>query len=512
MTAARPPTTTLLVGGGIHTLDRSSRLPRRALLMAGDRIVWIGPSARAAPPHDHEIDLGGAWMCPSFVDAHVHGTATGLSLTGLDLAGTSSLTECLDRLRHHVKEHGDAVVVGFSWDDSAWPEQRHPTAADIAEAAPGRMVLLTRADGHSCVVDPGTLARLPLDGLSGVDRDRHGDPTGLLVEQACEAARRRLFARLPDAQLHAARWATCRRAAALGIGSLHEMGHPGFSSLSDARAWAVGEWPVEVHTWWAQLDPDLEEGLRPGGDLLLDGSIGSRTAAVLDGYADGGGAGRLFHDDESVAAFFIGATRAGRGAAVHAVGDRAVEQAVRALEAAASAVGVREVRACRHRIEHAVMVTPEHVSRLAALGVVVSVQPAFDALWGGPDGLYARRFGPATTRDLNPLAWFAAAGVPMAFGSDSTVTPLDPWAAVHAAEHHRGGHSLSRLEALVAHTLGGRFAAGQDDVGPLRPGARADLAVWRDDPLAADDPRDPACLATVVAGRVAHGALGLPHG
>lgn len=507
---ARPPTT-LLVAAGIHTLDPATGPARRALLLAGDRIVWVGPSARAAPPHDRQVDLGRTWICPSFVDAHVHGTATGLALTGLDLSGAASLAECLDRLRRHAAANADDAVIGFSWDDFAWPEQRPPTAADIADAAGDRMVLLARVDGHSCVVDPGTLTRLPLDGLAGVHRDADGRPSGLLVEQACSAARRRLLARLPEQQLDAARQATCRRAASLGIGSLHEMGHPGTSTIEDARTWASGDWPVEVHTWWAQLDPAAEEGLRPGGDLFLDGSIGSHTAAVFDGYADGGGAGQLFHDDDAVAAYFAGTTRRGRGGAVHAIGDRAIDQALRALEAAATTHGIEALRACRHRIEHAEMVSPDQVARLSELGVVVSVQPAFDAAWGGPLGLYARRFGPAAACRMNPFAWFAAAGVPMAFGSDATVTPLDPWGSVWAAEHHRGGHGITREQALAAHTLGGRFAAGQDGVGPLRAGARADFAVWSEDPLTAEDPRELSCLATVVAGRVTHGALGVAH-
>lgn len=511
MTAAAGPATTLLVAAGIHTLDSAGGPNRRAMLLAGDRIVWLGPSARAAPPHDRLVDLGHAWVCPSFVDAHVHGTATGIALTGLDLRGSASLAECLDRLRRYGQEHADDTLIGFSWDDFTWPEQRPPMAAELADAAPDRAVLLARVDGHSCVVDTGTLARLPLDGLAGVDRDADGEPTGLLVEQAGEAARRRLFARLSPPQLDAARRATCRRAVALGIGALHEMGHPGISSLADARTWAAGDWPVDVHTWWAQLDPSAAEDLRPGGDLFLDGSIGSHTAAVFDGYADGGGVGKLFHDDDAVAGFFLGATQAGRGAAVHAIGDQAIDQAVRALEAAAAVTGVHAVRACRHRIEHLEMVSPDQVTRLSDLGVVASVQPAFDAAWGGPHGLYARRFGAATASRMNPFAWFSAAGVPMAFGSDATVTPLDPWGGVWAAEHHQGGQGVPRRAALTAHTLGGRFAAGQDDVGPLRPGARADFAVWGEDPLTVQDPRVLPCLATVVAGQVVHGALGVAH-
>lgn len=505
-----PPPTTLLVASGVCTLDTqpaSSASNRRALLLAGDRILWTGPSARAAPPYDRLVDLGDAWITPSFVDAHVHGTATGLALAGLDLAGATTLTECLQRLRHHAAARDEEVIVGSSWDDHAWPEQRAPSAADIAEAAPGRMVLLSRVDGHSCVVDPTLLSRLPLEALRGVVRDTAGQPTGLLVEQACDAARRRVLARLPAEQLAQARQATCQRAVALGIGALHEMSRPGLSSKADARAWACESWPVEVHTWWGELDSTPGEGLRPGGDVFLDGSIGSHTAAVSDGYADGGGAGRLFHDDAAVADFFTAASRAGRGAGVHASGDRAIEQAIRAVEAAANTVGAQRVRSCRHRIEHVELVSPDHVARMARLGVVASVQPAFDAAWGGHDGVYARRFGPATAGETNPLAWFAAAGVPLAFGSDSTVTPLDPWGAVWAAEHHRGGHGLERAQALAAHTIGGRYVAGQDDVGALRAGARADFAVWSGDPLAVTDPRALSCLATVVAGRVVHGDM-----
>lgn len=505
-TGDRPPAT-LLVAAGIHTLDSSAGRGRRALLLVGDRIAWVGPSVRAAPPYDEVVDLGGAWLTPAFVDAHVHGTATGLAMAGLDLEGAASLAECLDRLRRYAGAHDDTVVLGSSWDDSRWPEGRPPTAEELSDAAPGRMVVLTRVDGHSCVVDTGTLARLPLEGLRGVGRDDRGQPTGLLTEQACQAARRRALGRLPGAQLDAARHALCRRAASLGIASVHEMGHPGLSGLQDAQTWAAGAWPVEVHTWWAQPDAQPGGALRPGGDLFLDGSIGSHTAAVLHGYADGGGPGELFLGDDVVHEFFAAATRAGVGAGVHAIGDRAVDQAVRALEAAAADAGVTAVRACRHRIEHAELVSPELVARLAAVGAVVSAQPAFDARWGGEDGLYARRFGSATARETNPLRWFATAGVRLAFGSDSPVTPLDPWAGVLAAERHRGGLGLARVEALAAHTLGGRFAAGQDDVGPLRAGARADFAVWSEDPLQAPDPRAVGCLATVVAGTVVYGSL-----
>lgn len=497
----------LLVAAGVEPLRPVQGPPLRAVLIDGERITWVGAGPAAAPPADAAVDLGSAWITPAFVDAHVHATDTGLAQTGVELDGCESLTEALHRLRRHAAASDASVLLGGGWDETVWAEQRPPTAAEVGTAAPARTVVLSRVDKHSCVVDPATLRRLPLAELDGVQRDDEGEPTGWLKEQAAQAALRDVLARLPSAALHQARLAACRSAAALGIASVHEMAHPGLSGFDDARAWATGQWPIEVLVWWAELSVEaaVRHDLRLGGDVFLDGSIGSHTAALEQSYRDAGGHGVLFHDDDEVAEFFVEATAAGRGAGVHAIGGRAIAQAVNAIEAAAAVHGAPAVRACRHRIEHVELPARDVPGRMAALGVVASMQPAFDARWGGDEGLYARRLGVPAARTSNPFGTFAAAGVPLAFGSDSTVTPLAPWAAVNAAVAHRGGHGVTRRTALAAHTLGGRFAAGQDDVGPLLPGLRADLAIWDSDPLAAM--AAPKCLATIVAGRVIHGAL-----
>jgi hypothetical protein len=172
------------------------------------------------------------------------------------------------------------------------------------------------------------------------------------------------------------------------------------------------------------------------------------------------------------------------------------------------------------------MLDAAQVATLARLGVVASVQPAFDALWGGPDGMYAERLGAARAAAMNPFAALAAAGVALALGSDSPVTPLGPWAAVRAAAHHHTpACRLSVRAAFTAHTRGGWRAARVDDAGVLAPGMAASYAVWEagelavqapDDRVAAwsTDPRSgvaglpllhpdaplPVCLATVVGG------------
>ncbi|MDQ3707739.1 MAG: amidohydrolase family protein [Actinomycetota bacterium] len=502
---------TLLVAAGVHTLSGDPNAePARALLLDGDRIAWVG-AAEAAPTAERRVDLGSGWITPAFVDAHVHATATGLALEGVALATADSAAQALDRLRRFAASSDRPVLLGYGWDDFGWPEAAPPTAEQISSAAPGRTVLLHRVDSHSCLVDATTLSRLPLQTLAGVVRDDDGNPTGWLQEAASEAAQSEVRKRIPAPQLQAARAAACRAAASLGIASLHEMGHPGLAGLDDARAWAAGDWPIEVHTWWAQLDlaAARDNGLRPGGDLFLDGSIGSGTAATSAPYAPAGGNGELFHDDAAVADWFNDCTAAGMGGGVHAIGDRAIQQATGAIEAAAATHGVDAVRRCRHRIEHVELPTRRHVQRMSRLGIVASVQPAFDATWGGDHGLYAARFGTEAARSSNPLAWFAQEGVTMAFGSDSTVTPLDPWGGIAAATHHLGGLGLPRSAALWAHTLGGRYVAGQDDVGTLIAGHRADFAVWDADPFAMEDLSDLRCLATVMSGSVAHGDLPL---
>ena len=161
----------------------------------------------------------------------------------------------------------------------------------------------------------------------------------------------------------------------------------------------------------------------------------------------------------------------------------------------------------RHRVEHAELVAD--VREFVRYGLVASVQPAFDATWGGEQGMYAERLGNERARQLNPFAAFAAAGVPMALGSDAPVTPLDPWGSLRAAVHHRTpGYGLTYRHAFAAHTVGGWRAVHVDDAGVLVPGSPATYAVWST--TASDlssglpdlDAPDPVCLRTVVRGSV----------
>ncbi|HXV94608.1 MAG TPA: amidohydrolase family protein, partial [Pseudonocardia sp.] len=182
------------------------------------------------------------------------------------------------------------------------------------------------------------------------------------------------------------------------------------------------------------------------------------------------------------------------------------------LSAAARCAGVRRAGepTPAHRVEHLEMVDPNQARALAELGVVASVQPLFDAFWGGEDGMYAERLGIARAAAMNPFAALHAAGVVLALGSDAPVTPVDPWRAVRAAvEHRTPGSGLRPQDALAAHTVGGHRAAGDRSptAGRLVAGAVASYAVWDGAGPLDGDPGAPRCLRTVHRGEVLHDAL-----
>lgn len=514
---AAPPRGTLLVADRIITLGHA-RTDARALVVRGSRVVWVGDDPDQAPPHGARVELDGAVLGPAFVDAHAHLTPTGLAATGLDLSEIRSGEELLRAVAAYAGQHTGRVVWGHGFDDHRFPDAL-PDPDQLSAVTGSRAVYLSRIDGHVGLVDRETLAAAPLARAQGIETDDRG-PTGVVRREANKIVRRWTMGAMDTAELAAGRRAAARMAAALGVGSVHEMGGPDIMGLDDLDAWVEGEWPIEVIPYWGALDVGvpIERDLRhAGGDLFLDGSLGGHTAALCAPYHDRPEtSGHLELDDDTLTSWFLEVARAGLQCGVHAIGDAALRQVVRCwrdVERRLADEGSPEtVRRGRHRVEHAEVVPPDLLDDLADLGLLVSVQPAFEARWGGEDGLYGARLGPERVRWTNPLRALADRGVGIAFGSDANVTPIDPWSTVYAAEHRpTPEHEVSRLEAVSMSTLGGRSAARQDRfVGVVRAGMRADLAAFEGDPYAADDPRGARCVLTLVQGRVAYGDAPLP--
>jgi predicted amidohydrolase YtcJ len=217
------------------------------------------------------------------------------------------------------------------------------------------------------------------------------------------------------------------------------------------------------------------------GDLNIDGSIGSHTALLREPYVDDPGCrGSAYRDVASVRDHVAACAVAGVQSGFHVIGDAGLDLVLEGYEAAGRLVGVDLVRASRPRLEHAEMVDAHGIGRMARLGIRASVQPAFDAAWGGENGMYVSRLGAERAEGCNPFAELADEGVALALGSDAPVTPMDPWGGVHAAVDHRTAASGMRpFDAFDAATHGGWYAArAEHPGGPLAVGAVADLALW----------------------------------
>jgi predicted amidohydrolase YtcJ len=494
-----------------------------AVEISADRISFVGTASQARDRmrgSDGDVlvlELDGTVVTPAFVDAHVHATATGLLVDGVDLTGCSSPGALLDAVAGRAAARPGALVWGHGWQDQHWSAPL-PSRAELDRAAGGSPVYLSRVDVHSALVSSALLDRAP--GAVGAS----GWSDGPLSAEAHHHARRAALATVDSTGRSAAQTAFLAAAAARGVAVVHECAGPDISSVDDLAELLRQPGP-EVVAYWGEAVATAEQarellaatGARGlAGDLFVDGSIGSRTAALRAPYADAdGGTGTRYLDADAVGAHVAACTVAGVQAGFHVIGDAAADALLAGFDIAAALTSTDAVRAAVHRVEHLEMVEPAQAVRLAELGVVASVQPAFDACWGGPTGMYADRLGADRAAGMNPFAALRDAGVVLALGSDAPVTPLDPWAGVHAAVHHRtAGSGLRWHEAVAAHTVGGYRAAGDRSAlaGRLAPGAPASYAVW-DGPAveggpAVEDVRYPArCLRTVHRGVVLHDAL-----
>lgn len=486
----------LLRGGTVHAHGSPFAT---AMLIDGPVIAWVGDDAGAVmrmADADRIIDLNGALVTPGFVDAHVHATSTGMTLDGLDLSHTTSLAEALDLISKAARERKGNVLIGHGWDETRWPEGRPPLREEIDRATWGSVVYLTRIDVHSAVVSSALLAMVPQT------REQDGfSADGWMRRDAHHVVRSAVLSGIGSGVRDAAQRRTRATAASLGIVALHEMAGPVISGEDDCAALISlsDEEPGPlVFAYWGQLarEGGIEIAQRLGavgaaGDLFIDGSIGSRTACLREHYRDDDAFGAQYLSQDDVVDHLTACTAAQIQGGFHVIGDRATDVIIAGLKQVAESLGAAAVRSAMHRLEHCELLDDDHIAALADLGVTASMQPMFDGLWGGPNGMYELRLGTKRAAGMNRIADLHRAGALVAFGSDAPVTELGPWQAVRAAmEHTNPAQRISARAAFTAHTRAGWRSVGDRESGILTPGAPAHYAVWDSPELAVQAPDD----------------------
>jgi predicted amidohydrolase YtcJ len=488
----------ILENGVIRTLDPA--LPvARSLAIAGDRIaggVGVHETALASP---ETVDLHGRCVLPGFTDSHVHFPTWAMTQREVKLDGAASLAEALKRIRE-----GDSRR-GYGWRDADWPDGP-PTRAALDELSTEPMAFFSK-DYHSLWLNSAGLALaggdLEVEG-GVVERDAHGEPTGVVREEAAWRYKDRYLAYAPEEFVAAMR------------DGMKLANSRGVTCINDKDGWlgAIGLWqrleaqtPLTLRVWQSTPAENVahlrEIGVRSGvGSPLLrlgylkvfmDGTLGSQTAWMLDG------SGVRITSGDQLAEIVRAGAAAGWPVGVHAIGDRANREALDAFEQTRD---VWEPLGLRQRIEHAQCLAPEDVGRFAALGVAVSAQFTH----APSDEELAKRFWPDKLGQAYSFRSLLDSGALVANGSDAPVEELDPWAGVVAGveRHWREDERLTLDQALHATCVAPTWLSHDERVrGTLVPGRYADLVVLDRDPLESEL-SEVRIVATMLAGRWVH--------
>jgi predicted amidohydrolase YtcJ len=465
------------------------------------RILKVGDGARAAAGRGAEVVRLRGRALPGFIDAHIHLEGLAYRNLEVELGGAAGLEEALARVAAWSAPLAPgAWVSGSGWYNDAWPDPRFPTRRHLDKAAGGRPAYLRRKDGHSAWVSSAALELAGIDASTRdpaggvIDRDGRGTPTGILRETAMQLVSR-IVPLATDKELDGAMAQALAALAEMGVTSVHSMDSAhGFASLQRLHARDGLMVRVTYNLPLADLHHAERMGVRSGwGDewlriwgvkAFLDGSLGSRTAEMLDGS----GTARLAQAD--LVDMIDRCARAELNVCLHAIGDGAVRRALDALARRRDAW-----RYWRPRIEHAQCVSAKDVARFARIGVIASMQP----IHAVADRELADQYWPKVAG--HSYAWGALerAGTRLAFGSDAPVETADPMLGIDAATAWRRRASwhpelaISRAKALRAYTAGAAYAVGMErQLGSLRAGKLCDITV-------VDEGR---VTATIVGGKV----------
>lgn len=531
---------------GARFLTGADFTPVDALAVHHGRIVALGDDARELPAR-RRVDLGGAAVVPGFHDAHNHLVWFGMSLDELPLGveHVRSVDDVYTAVAARAAELGPGSwIIGSGYDQNKLVGG-HPSADGLDRAAPRHRVLLKHTSGHMCVVNSAVLTELDVEHVpegGDVVRDAAGSPTGLLREQA-QLLLQPLTYPVPVERVTRAIERANQVLLAQGVTSVQEAGIGGgwvgrtpieLAAYQNARAEHVLDLRVTLmvaadalHALEAADEDDvgfgLDLGLRTGfGDdhlrigamkIFADGSLIGRTAALCDDFADGGGGRGYFQTSPAKLHETIGrAHRSGWQVATHAIGDRAVGEVLDIYE---DVLAAHPRPDHRHRIEHAGITRPEHVERIARLGVIPVPQGRFVYEIG--DGM-AAAIGRERTEWCYRQKSFLDAGIELPASSDRPVVDGAPLLGLRDLVERRtvtgavlaAGERLTPVQALRAYTYGSAYAVfAEHRVGRLEPGYLADFAVLSADPLQADDLGTVSVLATIIGGETVHDADGI---
>ena len=530
---------TVLFGGVIHTMDHNDSLATAVALKNG-KIALVGSDSEAlgtAGSETETIDLAGRIVLPGFIDTHVHPSMAGELTTGkidLKTLQPSSMAACLDAVKRKASATSEGEwVLGWGYDEERLLERRHPDKRELDQASPSNPVFLVQTCGHIAVCNSKALTQAgisketqdPKHGI--IDRRPNGEPTGVLRNRAQEIVKRIIPPQRYEKLKEGLRVA-CERLASWGVTSIHDAWSDHDVVQAYQELLAEGHLPIRVGLMPPVANPFegdyLEQltslGIRTGfGNSMLrivgvklavDGMLRSETAALYEPYGRRNeNHGLLTIDLDNLRRKVMASNAAGLRICIHAEGDRAIDVALDAIEAALEASPVKDHR---HRIEHCGLCTSTQIRRIKELGVVPSVSVGF--VYDIGEG-YRNSLGSERSEWIYPLRSLAESGIRASCNSDWPVSVGNPMIGLYSAvvRNTWKGQSLgpsqscSLVDAVRAYTLNGAYASFEEDrKGSIEKGKLADLVVLSRDIFNAppEEILDVKAEMTIVGGKVVY--------
>jgi len=534
-TAAQPPADLVIENAIVATFDENH--PRASMIaIRGEKIVAVAYNISDAikseqtadvealiGPNTRVIDLHKQFVMPGFNDAHIHLFSGAYAKLQIDFTGVQSIAEFQDRIRARLKDYKRGEwILGGGWDHTLWPEKKFPTRQDLDAVSTDHPMAFGRLDGHVAVANSralkiaGVTRNTPDPPGGHIERDTKSEPTGMLEESAAMSL---VYARIPSYSTEQRRRAfqlAMDEAVQYGVTSVQDnsvmdaddranYGWQNFLVMDQLKR--EGKLKFHITEWLPFLAPlsRLEEMRRFGGSstaenpgdpwlktgqvkLIMDGSLGSRTAAMLAPYSDDPStSGILEIDPDRLKQMAIERDRAGFQLGFHAIGDRANRVALDAFAAVLEANGPRDRR---DRIEHAQVVEASDFELFGKLNIIASMQPAHlldDARWA------ADRLGPERSRDAYAWRTMEKNGVRLAFGTDYPVILINPLRGIYACVSRRmidgtpkrgwqPQEHLHSKDCFRAYTAGSAYAEFEERrKGIIAPGMLADIVVYPKD-------------------------------
>ncbi|MHA2224828.1 MAG: amidohydrolase [Candidatus Hodarchaeales archaeon] len=523
----------IVIRGGT-LIDGTGRAPvtNSEIFVSGSKIVEVGSIGEANWPKTTKIlDVTGKTVIPSFIDSHTHFILMGVrTFTTLDLSRTKSISELVDQVRTRISEiPKGAWLTGHGWDESRWDEKRYPTKDDLDPISPENPVVLTPFYGHLIVVNSQALKVAKITQKTsdppGGKIDRHSETneaTGILREEATRLVNTVRPSTTKDVLLSGLEKA-CEIALSWGCASIHELGSQSIDFQVYQTALENGQLKVRAYVMpEARFEESMLDGLETLGvrtsfgdeflrigsvKIYIDGSMGSRTAAFFSPYADDHSASGIFTiSAEELEQRVIRAHNMGMQVAIHAIGDRGIEEALNAIE---KALEQEPRNDHRHRIEHCEILTEDQIHRIKRLKILPAMQPNFIGEWGQPGGMYEQRLGQKRFKLNNPYRRLLDEQITVAFGSDCGYCPPWPFNPIYgiwsAVNHPIKDSRISLVEAVKCYTLNGAYASFEEDIkGSIESGKLADITILSDDlnAIPSEKIKDVTVDMTIVNGKI----------